>query len=637
MIDLNPNVPPPAPAPHKSPALMGVVLLICASAFIGGVFVTNLLEEVIEKRDTDEANEVDDVSEVTTERDNEGGEDEAVIDEAEIVSTDSELIIEWIDPSKQPDAPVDPVLYAALCPDQPEPDFRNSWNICGVPPNINQTRLGAVVGGTYDGMNLEMITFRVEEMGYSYRVIYFLVDPLQSKTARSPVLLDQIGQSFGLAYPTTNFTSASEIITWSGSSVEQALPEFSIDLTATIPALTPQSELQDSEGNTFLFTGKWVRFDTDTALSPMEATSTIELPDGIAEGDGGELVLYEAGENASTRVGNNQYYLIDEDGRMLWYDLEIPFFTYEEDKEENRFISQGIPVITWTDGSINSKTYMKGALGGCGFTTATNVIPDETIETLDLVQVGTAEGTSVYEPSSYEIEYFADVFNTVTFDVPEEEEKSYEDFEHPYVFFQDAYDRWVELSSIEILPAVECGKPVIYLYPESTMDMSVWVNPRGGFSYTEPDYGDGWNVTAFPDGRIVNRADGLEYPYLFWEGRGGLYSPVETYWVVEQSDVEYFLRETLAKMNFNQSEIADFIEFWLPRMQSEPFYKIGFHGTNVMNELAPLSLSVKPDHVFRILMDYEGLDVWQPSKPPTRLPRANRDGFEVMEWGGVLR
>ena len=169
------------------------------------------------------------------------------------------------------------------------------------------------------------------------------------------------------------------------------------------------------------------------------------------------------------------------------------------------------------------------------------------------------------------------------------------------------------------------------------MDMSVWVNPRGGFSYTEPDYGDGWNVTAFPDGRIVNRADGLEYPYLFWEGRGGLYSPVETYWVVEQSDVEYFLRETLAKMNFNQSEIADFIEFWLPRMQSEPFYKIGFHGTNVMNELAPLSLSVKPDHVFRILMDYEGLDVWQPSKPPTRLPRANRDGFEVMEWGGVLR
>jgi hypothetical protein len=90
-------------------------------------------------------------------------------------------------------------------------------------------------------------------------------------------------------------------------------------------------------------------------------------------------------------------------------------------------------------------------------------------------------------------------------------------------------------------------------------------------------------------------------------------------------------------MNFNQIEIADFVEFWLPRMQESAYYKIGFHGTNVMNELAPLSFSVEPDHVFRILMDYEGLDAWQRSKPPVRLPRANRDGFEVMEWGGVLR
>jgi hypothetical protein len=191
--------------------------------------------------------------------------------------------------------------------------------------------------------------------------------------------------------------------------------------------------------------------------------------------------------------------------------------------------------------------------------------------------------------------------------------------------------------SNEIVPPLECGKPVIYLYPESMMDMSVWVSPRGGFTYTEPEYGDGWEVTAYPDGRIVNQKDGREYPYLFWEGRGGLYSPVETYWVIERAGVESFLQSTLGSMNFNQQEIADFVEFWLPRMQNANYYKIGFHGTNVMDQLAPLSLSVKPHHVFRILMDYEELDVWQPSHPPARLPRANRDGFEVMEWGGVLR
>ncbi|KKW32015.1 MAG: hypothetical protein UY76_C0045G0015 [Candidatus Uhrbacteria bacterium GW2011_GWA2_52_8d] len=629
MIDLNPNLPPPpAQAPYKSPALIGVVLLICVAAFFGGVLVTNLWEGVRDEQD----DETEKVSQIIEEETDEVVDDEETND-AEVVSTDSELVIDWIDPYKQPSVTVNSVLYSALCPDYSEPDSEKPWNACGTPPQITQVRLGTVVGGTYDGRYLEMLTVRFEELGYSYRSVYILVDPTE---ADGPVLLDQEAQTIGQAYPAMSSVSATEILGWSGVTSD-GLSGFSIDMTATIPALTSQTDLVDTEGNTLLFTGKWVRFDTDIASSPLEATTTIQLPDGIAEGDGGELVLYEAGENASTRVGDNQYYLIDEDGRMLWYDLEVPFFTYQVDGEGNRMISQGVPSIVWTDGSVNTQTYMKGALGGCGVTTATNAISDETIETFELEQAGTAQGIIVYEPSSFDSDYFADVFNAITFTYPDEEPKSYSDFEHPYVYFQDTLGRWVELSSIEVIPPVECGKPVIYLYPESTMDMRVWVSPRGGFTYTEPDYGDGWDVTAYPDGKLVNRADGLEYPYLFWEGRGGMYSPVETYWVVERAGVESFLRETLAKMNFNQSEIADFIEFWLPRMQSGPFYKIGFHGTNVMNELAPLSLSVKPDHIFRILMDYEGLDVWQPSKPPVRLPRANRDGFEVMEWGGVLR
>ncbi|TAL51111.1 hypothetical protein EPN81_00740 [Patescibacteria group bacterium] len=627
MIDLNPNVPPSVSTPLKTPTLIGIVLLICVAAFVGGVFVTTLWEGVREEQ----AEETEEVSEVVEEETDEAVNDDET-DDAEVVSTDSELVIDWIDPFKQPNVTVDSTLFSALCPYYSAPDSDKPWNACGTPPQISQVRLGTVVGGSYDGRYLEMITARVEEMGYSYRSFYFLVDPTG---ATLPVLIDQGGQSVGQTYATTKSYRVTEMISWMGSSLEEAVPGFTVDVTTTIPALTPPSELQDAEGNVFLFTGKWVRFDTDVASSPMEATRTIQLSGGTP--DGGELVLYEAGVEASTQVGDNQYYLIDADGRMLWYDLEISFFDYEVDADGEQRISQGVPNITWSDGSTNTQTYMKGALGGCGFTTATHVISQDMIETLDLVQTGTAEGVSVFEPTSYDTEYFVDALNVVTFEIPGEEQKTYGDFTHPYLYFQDAYGRWVELASMDIIPPVECGKPVIYLYPESKTNMSVWVKPRGGFSYTEPDYGDGWNVTAYPDGRIVKQADGLEYPYLFWEGRGGLYPQVQTYWVVEQPRVESFLRETLAKMNFNQSEIADFVEFWLPRMQSEPFYKIGFHGTNVMNELAPLSLSVKPDHVFRVLMDYEGLETWQPSNPPVRLPRADRDGFEVMEWGGVLR
>ena len=37
------------------------------------------------------------------------------------------------------------------------------------------------------------------------------------------------------------------------------------------------------------------------------------------------------------------------------------------------------------------------------------------------------------------------------------------------------------------------------------------------FTYTYPTYNDGWEVTAYPDGRLINKADGTEH-YLFWEG-----------------------------------------------------------------------------------------------------------------------
>ncbi|MBQ8827031.1 MAG: hypothetical protein IJ007_08060, partial [Oscillospiraceae bacterium] len=58
-------------------------------------------------------------------------------------------------------------------------------------------------------------------------------------------------------------------------------------------------------------------------------------------------------------------------------------------------------------------------------------------------------------------------------------------------------------------------KPVIYLYPEKETEVSVKVNLKDGeLTCTYPDHGDGWNVTAYPDGTLINSADGREYSYL---------------------------------------------------------------------------------------------------------------------------
>ena len=59
--------------------------------------------------------------------------------------------------------------------------------------------------------------------------------------------------------------------------------------------------------------------------------------------------------------------------------------------------------------------------------------------------------------------------------------------------------------------SAKSAKPVIYLYPETTMEVSVELDFDGTLTTTYPAYRDGWTVTAFPDGTLINHADGREY------------------------------------------------------------------------------------------------------------------------------
>ena len=549
------------------------------------------------------------------------------------------------------------VDYRLISHSQPDPLIRTylhvvqdptvgdePFNICGYPiPDVKAYRLGIVRGGQYDGRSLEMATVAQPAMGTAWESYYYLSDYYLSDPSHQsiPVLLEfaRATSDFG---PSTGNGSSSEMLGQNGRMAK--LTNFLLDPTVSIPDFELEQTLFDMNNRVFRFTGYWLRIDAVQSAGLETAEGVARLP-----GDGRYLYLYNQLNSEgspvvpeATSIGSTQFYMVDEDGRTLWYELEIPFWNYGG---SNRFVPNP-PTIKWNDGLINSTVYLKGKVGGCGFTSATNVVTQKQMSELPvMVRVGTGLGTNasetpIFEPSTYDHSYYTEGFNALAPQFASQGEgvkKSFTDFSHPFVYFQDSFGRWIELMSNEVVPPVECGKPVIYLYPEKSTNLTVEIAPKGGFSYTEPEYGDGWEVTAYPDGRLVNQADGLEYPYLFWEGRGGVYAPPTQYWVVEQPSVESFLRSTLAQMNFNQTEIDDFVEFWLPRMQKDAYYKISFHDTRVMNELAPLSLSVKPDHLFRILMDYEGLVSWQPSKPPIRLPRANRDGFEVMEWGGVLR
>ena len=61
-------------------------------------------------------------------------------------------------------------------------------------------------------------------------------------------------------------------------------------------------------------------------------------------------------------------------------------------------------------------------------------------------------------------------------------------------------------------------KPVIYLYPEESMDISVQLNLKESkFTTVYPKFNGNntWNIHAKPNGDILIK--NKTYPYLFWE------------------------------------------------------------------------------------------------------------------------
>ena len=174
-------------------------------------------------------------------------------------------------------------------------------------------------------------------------------------------------------------------------------------------------------------------------------------------------------------------------------------------------------------------------------------------------------------------------------------------------------------------PQAECGKPVIYLYPTKPTQVSVKVGAR--ITKSDPEYLEGWNVIAEPTGTQT----------LFWEGFGnGPYPEITQGFVVKQSDLETTLRDHIARLGLNAREAQDFLDFWLPKMPIKPYVRLTWFGTRQMDALAPLTITPKPDSVIRVFLDFEGLE--KPiTIPPQKLSAIPRNGFTVIEWGGLLR
>jgi len=176
-------------------------------------------------------------------------------------------------------------------------------------------------------------------------------------------------------------------------------------------------------------------------------------------------------------------------------------------------------------------------------------------------------------------------------------------------------------------------KPVIYLYPTSEQSVSVKLDYNGELTCTYPEYKDGWNVIAEPDGTLTNIGDKRKYSYLYWEGISKNQWDMSKGFVVKGEDTEEFLQEKLEYMGLTPREYNEFIVYWLPIMQENKYNLITFAGEDYEN-LAKLNITPKPDSILRVMMLFKSLD-----KPieieEQEIKSFERNGFTVIEWGGT--
>ena len=177
------------------------------------------------------------------------------------------------------------------------------------------------------------------------------------------------------------------------------------------------------------------------------------------------------------------------------------------------------------------------------------------------------------------------------------------------------------------------AKPVLYLYPEEEMEVTVTLDFDGTLTSTYPAYGDGWTVTARPDGTLTNPATGREYYCLFWEGITEAEYDFSAGFCVAGEDTAAFLEDALDRLGLTEREADEFIIYWLPRMQENAYNLISFQ-TGRYTQSAELEITPEPDSVLRVFMAWKPLERPQEIEPQQFAPFL-REGFTVVEWGGT--
>ncbi|MEK9169503.1 MAG: hypothetical protein AAB788_02055, partial [Patescibacteria group bacterium] len=287
-------------------------------------------------------------------------------------------------------------------------------------------------------------------------------------------------------------------------------------------------------------------------------------------------------------------------------------------------------------------TYESAFPGACGGTQSTFII--DLPKDDDLVSISSSSVYPLYFLKDSKHPLYELAYQTKT-GIDDETYKSVNDgkskpsFEeyvakHPLLIFKDVWGRWGVVGEFDIKLMGGCGKPVVYLYPEKTIDIHLSFTSPLTLNTQIPFYNDGWYVNAQPNGTLsdlqpqytdCSKIDSLKfgseyagsacktnnYPYIYWSGKSeqNTYPKADGGWVVERKNLKIFMDQKLKEIGLTKQESNDMTYYWVPKMKEKnaPYYRISFLTTDQMNKFIPMNINPVPNSVLRVFLDFKPL------------------------------
>ena len=125
--------------------------------------------------------------------------------------------------------------------------------------------------------------------------------------------------------------------------------------------------------------------------------------------------------------------------------------------------------------------------------------------------------------------------------------------------------------------------------------------------------------------------------YLFYESVNPDLSQYNKGWIIAQEDLEWFFLENMTATGFNEQEITDFTDYWIPILKDYQYYAIYPQYKEQLDRIIQLQFSKEPDNILRLIYTIKGLQANNIFLQEPEIPNFHREGFVVVEWGVIRK